>query len=92
MNILCDYHGDRGHNTNDCYHLKKHIEEAVASRKLAQLVKDIRQCGMRNKGAAKGKEKVINMVGSCGYRKRPYERVEHWMDKEIAFPLCPDTS
>ncbi|GJW22869.1 hypothetical protein Tco_0033491 [Tanacetum coccineum] len=30
-----------GHNTNDCYQLKKQIEEAVASGKLAHLVKDI---------------------------------------------------
>ncbi|GKB98784.1 putative nucleotidyltransferase, ribonuclease H [Tanacetum coccineum] len=42
MNKFCDYHQDRGHNTNDCYHLKKQIKEAVASRRLAHLVKDIR--------------------------------------------------
>nr|GEU78937.1 retrovirus-related Pol polyprotein from transposon TNT 1-94 [Tanacetum cinerariifolium] len=27
MNNFCDYHEDRGHNTNDCYYLKKQIEE-----------------------------------------------------------------
>ncbi|GJW11871.1 reverse transcriptase domain-containing protein [Tanacetum coccineum] len=27
MNKFRDYHGDRGHNTNDCYHLKRQIEE-----------------------------------------------------------------
>ncbi|GJR33200.1 reverse transcriptase domain-containing protein [Tanacetum coccineum] len=37
LNKLCDYHEDRGHNTNDCYQLKKQIEEAVASGKLAHL-------------------------------------------------------
>ncbi|GKF35990.1 hypothetical protein Tco_0112748, partial [Tanacetum coccineum] len=42
MNKFCDYHQDRGHNTNDYYHLKKQIEEAVASGRLAHLVKDIR--------------------------------------------------
>nr|GEZ52778.1 reverse transcriptase domain-containing protein [Tanacetum cinerariifolium] len=31
MNKFCDYHGDRGHNTNDCYQLKNKIKEAVAS-------------------------------------------------------------
>ncbi|GKA63714.1 hypothetical protein Tco_0763320, partial [Tanacetum coccineum] len=41
LNKLCDYHGDKGHNTNDCYQLKKQIEEAVASRKLDHLVKDM---------------------------------------------------
>ncbi|GJU77234.1 hypothetical protein Tco_1274304 [Tanacetum coccineum] len=43
LNKFCDYHGDRGHNTNDCYQLKKQIEEAVALEKLAHLVKDIRR-------------------------------------------------
>nr|GEZ93100.1 reverse transcriptase domain-containing protein [Tanacetum cinerariifolium] len=86
MNKLCDYHQDRGHNTNDCYHLKKHFEEVVASGRLAHLVKDIRQGGQKSKGSTKGNEKVINMVRSQGYQKRPYERVEHWMDNAITFP------
>ncbi|GJV71670.1 hypothetical protein Tco_1491665 [Tanacetum coccineum] len=45
MNKFCGYHQDRGHNTNDCYHLKKQIEEAVASGRLTHLEKDIRQSG-----------------------------------------------
>ncbi|GJX41632.1 hypothetical protein Tco_0256622 [Tanacetum coccineum] len=65
------------------------IEEAVASRRLAHLVKDIRQGGQKGKGSSKGKEKVINIVRSQGYRKRPYERVEHWMDNAITFPSVP---
>ncbi|GJY10121.1 hypothetical protein Tco_0378306 [Tanacetum coccineum] len=49
LNKFYDYHGDRGHNTNDCYQLKNQIEEAVASEKLAHLVKDIRQNNQRNR-------------------------------------------
>ncbi|GKF74394.1 hypothetical protein Tco_0220726 [Tanacetum coccineum] len=64
MNKFCDYHQDRAHNTNDCYHLKKRIEKAVASGRLAHLVKDIRQGGQKGKCSAKGREKVINMVRS----------------------------
>ncbi|GJU96226.1 hypothetical protein Tco_1320982 [Tanacetum coccineum] len=89
MNKFCDYHQDRGHNTNDCYHLKKQIEEAMASERLAHLVKDIRQGDQKSKGSAKGKEKVMNMVRSQGYQKRPYERIDHWMDNAIAFPSVP---
>nr|GEV76480.1 hypothetical protein [Tanacetum cinerariifolium] len=87
INKFCDYHQDRGHNTNDCYHLKKQIEEAVALGRLAHLVKDIKKGGQKSKGSAKGKEKVINMVRSQGYRKRPYERVEHWMDNANAITV-----
>ncbi|GKA73355.1 hypothetical protein Tco_0779657 [Tanacetum coccineum] len=39
VNKFCDYHGDRGHKPNDCYQLKKQIEEAATSRKLAHLVR-----------------------------------------------------
>ncbi|GKA38004.1 reverse transcriptase domain-containing protein [Tanacetum coccineum] len=55
MNKLCDYHQDRGHNTNDCYHVKKQIGEALATGRLAHLVKDIRQGGQKSNGSAKGK-------------------------------------
>ncbi|GKF60216.1 hypothetical protein Tco_0177002 [Tanacetum coccineum] len=48
LNKLCDYHGDRGHNTNDCYQLKKQIKEVVALGKLAHLVKDIRRNNQQN--------------------------------------------
>ncbi|GJZ90961.1 hypothetical protein Tco_0662888 [Tanacetum coccineum] len=48
LNKFCEYHGGKGHNTNDCYQLKKQIEEVVASRKLARLVKDIRRNNQRN--------------------------------------------
>ncbi|PWA92519.1 hypothetical protein CTI12_AA075010 [Artemisia annua] len=32
MNKFCYYYGDRGHNTNDCYHLKRQIEEMKKDR------------------------------------------------------------
>ncbi|GJR88246.1 hypothetical protein Tco_0405367 [Tanacetum coccineum] len=48
LNNFYGHHGDRGHNTNDFYQLKKQIEEVVASGKLAHLVKDICQNNQRN--------------------------------------------
>ncbi|GJU21750.1 hypothetical protein Tco_1155092 [Tanacetum coccineum] len=76
LNKFCDYHGDRGNNTNDCYHLKKQIEEAVALGKLAHLMNDIPKGNQRNRGQGRGSVKVINMVGSGENRKRPYETEE----------------
>ncbi|GJT92575.1 hypothetical protein Tco_1081420 [Tanacetum coccineum] len=73
LNKFCDYHGDRGHNTNDCYQLKKEIKEAVASRKLAHLVKDIRQNNQRNGNPGRNGVKVINMIRQEGNRKRSFE-------------------
>ncbi|GJT83311.1 hypothetical protein Tco_1057653 [Tanacetum coccineum] len=85
LNKFCNYHRDKGHNTNDYYHLKKQIEEAVASRKLAHLVKDIRQGNQRNRSHRRRGVKVINMVGSGGYRRRPYEMAEPRVMEEIVF-------
>ncbi|GJT79983.1 hypothetical protein Tco_1054325 [Tanacetum coccineum] len=73
LNKFCDYHEDRGHNTNNCYQLKKQIEEAVASGKLAHLVKDIRQTNQRNESQGRNNVKVINMIREGGNRKRSFE-------------------
>ncbi|GJS68314.1 hypothetical protein Tco_0682879 [Tanacetum coccineum] len=45
--IYCDNHGEKGHNTNDCYHLRTQLEAALESGKLNHLVKDIRQKGKK---------------------------------------------
>ncbi|GJT77492.1 hypothetical protein Tco_1044217 [Tanacetum coccineum] len=92
LNKLCDYHRDRGHNTNDFYHLKKQIEDDVALGKLAHLVKDIRQGNQRNRGQGRGNRKVINMVGLGGNRKRPYEMEGPRLTEEITFLAVPQNS
>ncbi|GJS82931.1 reverse transcriptase domain-containing protein [Tanacetum coccineum] len=92
LNKFSDFYGDKGHNTNDCYHLKKQIEEVVASGKLAHLVKDIRQGNQRNRGQGRGNVKVINMVGLGGNRKRPQEMEGPRLIEEIAFSVIPHNS
>nr|XP_043638115.1 uncharacterized protein LOC122609118 [Erigeron canadensis] len=39
----CDFHNDAGHDTNSCLQLRKAIDEAIKTGKLAHLVKGIRQ-------------------------------------------------
>ncbi|KAI3695243.1 hypothetical protein L1987_78235 [Smallanthus sonchifolius] len=55
----CEFHDDRGHHTNDCYQLKKRIEEAVKSVELAHLVKEIKK---KKDSKGKGKGKEMNMI------------------------------
>ncbi|KAI3828410.1 hypothetical protein L1987_02511 [Smallanthus sonchifolius] len=38
----CEFHGDIGHHTNDCFQLKKRIKAAVQSGELEHLIKDIK--------------------------------------------------
>ncbi|KAJ0481352.1 putative aspartic peptidase domain superfamily [Helianthus annuus] len=76
----CEFHEEKGHHTNDCFQLKKRIEEAVKSGELAHLVK-----GVRDK-MAEGKGREVNMVNFDG--KVPYkrQRLEAWELQCVCFP------
>nr|GEU70378.1 hypothetical protein [Tanacetum cinerariifolium] len=41
-NKFCDFHNDKGHNTDECMQLKKQIEELVRAGKLSHLIKEIK--------------------------------------------------
>ncbi|GJR22880.1 hypothetical protein Tco_0971407 [Tanacetum coccineum] len=41
--IFCVFHGELGHNTDECMHLKKQIEEMLKAGKLSHLIKEIKQ-------------------------------------------------
>ncbi|GKC13567.1 hypothetical protein Tco_1010349 [Tanacetum coccineum] len=67
---FCDYHGDRGHNTNDCYQLKEKIEEVVASGKLTHQVKDIRRNNQQSGSQGRNNVKVEGFLLTMGVRQR----------------------
>ncbi|GKB02019.1 reverse transcriptase domain-containing protein [Tanacetum coccineum] len=100
LDKYCDYHGEKGHYTNDCYQLERQLEAALESGKLNHLVKDVRQRG-NNRGRQQGNSstngKIINMVRVRGEdRKRKYQRSqeEDWMNTPLTFPsiLAGDVS
>lgn len=39
--MYCDYHQDKGHNTDECYHLKKIFKKKIKAGELNQFVKDL---------------------------------------------------
>jgi hypothetical protein len=43
MDKYCDYHGEKGHLTNDCYNMKEQLKRAMEMVKLDHLIKDVRQ-------------------------------------------------
>nr|GEU53949.1 reverse transcriptase domain-containing protein [Tanacetum cinerariifolium] len=75
LNKFCDYHGDRCHNTNDCYHMRKQIEEAVALEKLANLVKDIQQ-GLSAPTRSRLRTSNMSLVGFLGEVYHPLEVID----------------
>ncbi|GKB77693.1 reverse transcriptase domain-containing protein, partial [Tanacetum coccineum] len=72
-NKFCEFHGEVGHNTDECMHLRKQIEEMLKAGKLSHLVKKIKQNNEKeqpkvtNKGETAGKEKAMAyFIGSAG--------------------------
>ncbi|KAK1433246.1 hypothetical protein QVD17_10155 [Tagetes erecta] len=87
----CEYHRDKGHDTDECWILKQEIEKAVKTGRLAHLVKVIKD----GKGG-QVVHKVIGMVQNTGGdiekgRKRIGSSTDRWMYQEISFPaIGPD--
>ncbi|GJZ42312.1 reverse transcriptase domain-containing protein [Tanacetum coccineum] len=64
-NKLCEFHGDKGHNTDECIYLKKQIEEAVKSEQLSHLIKELKQ-GNSKANRLKSSQKRRNLQQSKG--------------------------
>ncbi|XP_022008056.1 uncharacterized protein LOC110907370 [Helianthus annuus] len=77
---FCEFREEKSHHTNDCFQLKKRIEEAVKSGELAHLVK-----GVRDK-MAEGKSKEVNMVDFDGKVPHKRQRLEAWELQCVCFP------
>ncbi|GKB23521.1 hypothetical protein Tco_0862922, partial [Tanacetum coccineum] len=69
--------------------LKKHIEEVVASRKLAHLVKDIRRNNQRSGSQGRNNVKFINMIRGGGNRKIKFKGERYGLTDELTFPAIP---
>ncbi|GKB61674.1 reverse transcriptase domain-containing protein [Tanacetum coccineum] len=72
-NKFCEFHGEVGHNTDECMHLRKQIEEMLKAGKLSHLVKEIKQNNgkeqpkVTKKGETAGKDKAMAyFIGSAG--------------------------
>nr|XP_043616160.1 uncharacterized protein LOC122588081 [Erigeron canadensis] len=94
----CEFHSDKGHHTNDCWQLKRQIEDAVKSGQLAHLVREIKE---ENKGARggrqsgswnkerdnRGKMKEVQMFGRSQMGESRKRKIpESWMNVPITFP------
>nr|GEU59057.1 reverse transcriptase domain-containing protein [Tanacetum cinerariifolium] len=55
-NKLCEFHGEVGHNTDECMHMRRHIEELIKAGKLSHVIKELKQSNRKDqpKAAKKG--------------------------------------
>ncbi|GJY42499.1 hypothetical protein Tco_0429769 [Tanacetum coccineum] len=74
--MFCEFHGEVGHTTNECMHLKKQIEDMLKAGKLLHLIKEIKQNSGKEqskeakKGETSGKDKALTIL-----MVQPWERV-----------------
>ncbi|GJT67983.1 hypothetical protein Tco_1019463 [Tanacetum coccineum] len=72
-NKFCEFHNDKGHNTDECVQLRKQIEELVRAGKLSHFIKEIKQDKDQQKTGKKDapvKDKVTAI-----YMIQPWQRV-----------------
>lgn len=90
MGKYCDYHGEKGHLTNDCHNLKEQLKRAMETGKLDHLIRVVRQRDRApqrdNHQANQGR--VINMVRyqEKGRKRKSIDQEEKWMNAPISFP------
>ncbi|GJV20779.1 reverse transcriptase domain-containing protein [Tanacetum coccineum] len=71
-----EFHGEVGHNTDECMHLRKQIEEMLKAGKLSHLIKEIKQNNgkeqpkVAKKGETSKKDKALAIL-----MVQPWERV-----------------
>ncbi|GJS95091.1 hypothetical protein Tco_0802059 [Tanacetum coccineum] len=69
-NKFCEFHVEVGHNTDECNHLRKQIEDMLKAGKLSHIIRELKQSSgkeqPKKKGETSGKEKpqAILMIQS----------------------------
>jgi len=88
---FCEFHNEKGHDTDNCWQLKKQIEHAVKNGKLSHLLKNIKD-GVEDKGNERGMKRdreVLTLMAASTPKvgsKRLGSEMEDWMSQEISFP------
>ncbi|GJZ50845.1 hypothetical protein Tco_0605360 [Tanacetum coccineum] len=73
---FCEFHGEVGHTTDECMHLRKQIEEMLKAGKLSHLIKELKQNNgkeqptVTKKGETYRKDKALAIL-----MVQPWERV-----------------
>ncbi|GKA83952.1 reverse transcriptase domain-containing protein [Tanacetum coccineum] len=95
-NKFCDFHNDKGHNTDECMQSKKQIKELVPAGKLSHLIKEIKQGRDQTKvgkkeAPTKDKSLAIYMVQPWHRMTRQKVTQSFACVSEITFPPLTTT-
>nr|GEW11495.1 reverse transcriptase domain-containing protein [Tanacetum cinerariifolium] len=90
-NKFCEFHNDKGHNTDECVQLRKNIEELVRAGRLSHFIKEIKRD--RDQQKTRKKDAPVKDKAVAIYMIQPWQRVMRQKVtqsfshvKEIMFP------
>ncbi|GKC56733.1 hypothetical protein Tco_1084331 [Tanacetum coccineum] len=91
---FCEFHGEVGHTTDECMHLKRQIEEMLKSRKLSHLIKEFKQSDGKDqtkavkKGETLGKDKSLAILMIQPWQRVARQKITQTFSPEsvISFP------
>ncbi|GKB46147.1 hypothetical protein Tco_0896900 [Tanacetum coccineum] len=91
---FCEFHGEVGHNTNECIHPKNQIEEMLKAGKLPHLIKELKQKNgkeqpkVAKKGETSGKDKALAILMVQPLERMARQRITQSLSSnlEVFFP------
>ncbi|GJT49198.1 reverse transcriptase domain-containing protein [Tanacetum coccineum] len=91
---FCEFHGEVGHTTDECMHLKRQIEEMLKAGKLSHLIKELKQNNGKDqtkttkKGETSGKDKSLAILMVQPWQRIARQRITQTFSPEsvISFP------
>nr|GEZ00692.1 reverse transcriptase domain-containing protein [Tanacetum cinerariifolium] len=91
---FCEFHGEVGHTTDECMHLKRQIEEMLEAGKLSHLIKELKQNNEKDqtkttkKGETSRKDKALAILMVQPWQKITRQRITETFSSgsEISFP------
>ncbi|GJZ33894.1 hypothetical protein Tco_0579330 [Tanacetum coccineum] len=97
-NKFCEFYGEVGHNTHECMHLKRQIEELIKARKLSHVIKELNQGSGKDqpkatkKGEASKKDKAMAILMVQPWQKVARQRITQSFspNPKISFPPLGD--
>nr|GEU94821.1 hypothetical protein [Tanacetum cinerariifolium] len=84
-NKFCEFHNDKGHNTDECVQLRKQIEELVRAGKLSHFIKEIKRD--RDQQMTGQKEAPVKDKAATIYMIQPWQRTEapRWRGRKALY-------
>ncbi|GJS95089.1 reverse transcriptase domain-containing protein [Tanacetum coccineum] len=95
-NKFCEFHGEVGHNTDECNHLRKQIEDMLKAGKLSHIIRELKQSSGKDQPKKKGetsekeKPQAILMIQSRQKVIRQKINQSFSPSPEIFFPSLRD--